>query len=73
MYYNELGTRVKLAKRRYKGKKRNKIKLVVKPRELLDHEMQQLVSTPHSDAATREYASTSREFKSGGKFKNRSI
>ena len=43
VYYNELGTRVKLAKRRYKGKKRNKIKLVVKPRELLDPELQQMV------------------------------
>ena len=43
VYYNELGTRVKLAKRRYKGKKRNKIKLVVKPRELFDHEIAQLV------------------------------
>ena len=43
MYYNELGTRVKLAKRRYKGKKRNKIKLIVKPRELQDFELQQMV------------------------------
>ena len=43
MYYNELGTRVKLAKRRYKGKKRNKIKLVVKPRELQESEIQQMV------------------------------
>ena len=43
MYYNELGTRVKLAKRRFKGKKRNKIKLVVKPRELQESEIQQMV------------------------------
>lgn len=42
VYYNELGTRVKLAKRRYKGKKRNKIKLIVKPRELSEPELQQL-------------------------------
>lgn len=39
VYYNELGTRVKLTKRRYKGKKRNQIKLVVRPRELLDGEI----------------------------------
>jgi hypothetical protein len=47
VYYNELGTRVKLAKRRYKGKKRNKIKLVVKPRELQESEIQQMVIFHH--------------------------
>ena len=43
VYYNELGTRVKLAIRRFKGKKRNKIKLIVKPRELFDEEIAQQV------------------------------
>ena len=41
VYYNELGTKVKLTKRRLKNKKRNKIRLVVKPRELTEDELNQ--------------------------------
>jgi len=39
MYYNELDTKVKLTKRRVKGKKANKVKLTVKRREMLEDEV----------------------------------